>query len=38
MLLATYHKRLADCGIFFGRNAIDGHDGRCYIVNDLGDT
>ncbi|WZZ08216.1 hypothetical protein YC2023_094137 [Brassica napus] len=27
-------KRLADCGIGFGRNAIGGRDGRFYIVTD----
>ncbi|CAN1278747.1 Probable pectate lyase 15, partial [Linum perenne] len=27
-------KRLADCGIGFGRNAIGGRDGRYYVVTD----
>ncbi|KFK39718.1 hypothetical protein AALP_AA3G279700 [Arabis alpina] len=27
-------KRLADCGIGFGRNAIGGRDGRFYVVTD----
>ncbi|KAL0433062.1 UNVERIFIED_CONTAM: putative pectate lyase 8 [Sesamum latifolium] len=30
-------KRLADCGIGFGRNAIGGRDGRYYVVTDPGD-
>lgn len=30
-------KRLADCGIGFGRNAIGGRNGRFYIVTDPGD-
>ncbi|XP_071937665.1 probable pectate lyase 8 isoform X1 [Coffea arabica] len=30
-------KRLADCAIGFGRNAIGGRDGRFYIVTDPGD-
>ncbi|XP_010933171.1 probable pectate lyase 8 isoform X1 [Elaeis guineensis] len=30
-------KRLADCGIGFGRNAIGGRDGRYYVVSDPGD-
>ncbi|KAK3000811.1 hypothetical protein RJ639_017417 [Escallonia herrerae] len=30
-------KRLADCGIGFGRNAIGGRDGRFYVVTDPGD-
>lgn len=30
-------KRLADCGIGFGRNAIGGRDGRFYVVTDSGD-
>ncbi|XP_020588868.1 probable pectate lyase 8 [Phalaenopsis equestris] len=30
-------KRLADCGIGFGRNAIGGRDGRYYIVTDPSD-
>ncbi|KAD7477937.1 hypothetical protein E3N88_01073 [Mikania micrantha] len=30
-------KRLADCGIGFGRNAIGGRDGRFYMVTDSGD-
>ena len=30
-------KRLADCGIGFGRNAIGGRDGRYYVVTDSSD-
>ncbi|XP_074573357.1 putative pectate lyase 8 [Curcuma longa] len=30
-------KRLADCGIGFGRNAIGGRDGNFYVVTDSGD-
>ncbi|XP_071697312.1 probable pectate lyase 8 isoform X2 [Rutidosis leptorrhynchoides] len=30
-------KRLADCGIGYGRNAIGGRDGRYYEVTDAGD-
>ncbi|KAH7573092.1 hypothetical protein JRO89_XS03G0066900 [Xanthoceras sorbifolium] len=30
-------KRLADCGIGFGRNAIGGRDGRFYVVTDARD-
>ncbi|CAN1312822.1 Probable pectate lyase 5, partial [Linum perenne] len=30
-------KRLADCAIGFGKNAIGGRDGRFYIVTDSGD-
>ncbi|KAH9728922.1 putative pectate lyase 8 [Citrus sinensis] len=30
-------KRLADCAIGFGRNAIGGRDGRYYVVSDPGD-
>ncbi|MFS7901144.1 putative pectate lyase [Helianthus anomalus] len=30
-------KRLADCGIGFGRNAIGGRDGRFYMVTNSGD-
>ncbi|MQL73128.1 hypothetical protein Taro_005441 [Colocasia esculenta] len=30
-------RRLADCGIGFGRNAIGGRDGRFYVVSDAGD-
>ncbi|KAJ8547130.1 hypothetical protein K7X08_010716 [Anisodus acutangulus] len=30
-------KRLADCGIGFGRNAIGGRDGLYYVVTDAGD-
>ncbi|KAK8957050.1 putative pectate lyase 8 [Platanthera zijinensis] len=30
-------KRLAECGIGFGRNAIGGRDGRFYVVTDPGD-
>ncbi|XP_073046765.1 probable pectate lyase 8 isoform X1 [Primulina eburnea] len=30
-------KRLADCGIGFGRNAIGGRDGEFYVVTDPGD-
>ncbi|XP_009799817.1 putative pectate lyase 8 [Nicotiana tabacum] len=30
-------KRLADCSIGFGRNAIGGRDGRYYVVTDSGD-
>nr|KJB37784.1 hypothetical protein B456_006G219800 [Gossypium raimondii] len=30
-------KRLADCGIGFGRNAIGGRDGRFYVVTDPND-
>ncbi|KAG6393059.1 hypothetical protein SASPL_147289 [Salvia splendens] len=30
-------RRLADCGIGFGRNAIGGRDGRYYVVTDAGD-
>lgn len=30
-------KRLADCAIGFGRNAIGGRDGRFYVVTDSGD-
>ncbi|XP_009411363.2 probable pectate lyase 8 isoform X1 [Musa acuminata AAA Group] len=32
-----HRKRLADCGIGFGRNAIGGRDGRFYVVTDPGD-
>ncbi|THU56656.1 hypothetical protein C4D60_Mb11t19530 [Musa balbisiana] len=32
-----HRKRLADCGIGFGRNAIGGRDGRYYVVSDPGD-
>ncbi|KAJ6810070.1 putative pectate lyase 8 [Iris pallida] len=32
-----HRKRLADCGIGFGRNAIGGRDGRYYVVTDAGD-
>ncbi|KAL6340333.1 hypothetical protein AAG906_040770 [Vitis piasezkii] len=32
-----HRKRLADCGIGFGRNAIGGRDGRYYVVTDPGD-
>lgn len=31
-------KRLADCGIGFGRNAIGGRDGRYYVVTDSSDN
>ncbi|KAG2726631.1 hypothetical protein I3843_01G118700 [Carya illinoinensis] len=31
-------KRLADCGIGFGRNAIGGRDGRFYVVTDSSDN
>ncbi|KAJ6961753.1 pectate lyase 1 [Populus alba x Populus x berolinensis] len=31
-------KRLADCGIGFGRNAIGGRDGRFYVVTDPSDN
>ncbi|KAG6431281.1 hypothetical protein SASPL_109359 [Salvia splendens] len=37
---ANWHKnrkRLADCGIGFGRNAIGGRDGRFYVVTDPND-
>ncbi|KAJ3682430.1 hypothetical protein LUZ60_015003 [Juncus effusus] len=30
-------KRLADCGIGFGRNALGGRDGDYYVVTDSGD-
>ncbi|KAG6538686.1 hypothetical protein ZIOFF_003814 [Zingiber officinale] len=30
-------KRLADCGIGFGRNALGGRDGEVYVVTDPGD-
>ncbi|KAG9141576.1 hypothetical protein Leryth_022248 [Lithospermum erythrorhizon] len=30
-------KRLADCGIGFGRNAVGGRDGRYYVVTDPND-
>ncbi|RWW86899.1 hypothetical protein BHE74_00004307 [Ensete ventricosum] len=30
-------KKLADCGIGFGRNAIGGRDGELYVVTDSGD-
>ncbi|KAG6574874.1 putative pectate lyase 15 [Cucurbita argyrosperma subsp. argyrosperma] len=30
-------KRLAECGIGFGRNAIGGRDGRFYVVTDSSD-
>ncbi|KAK9090249.1 hypothetical protein Sjap_023426 [Stephania japonica] len=30
-------RRLADCAIGFGRNAIGGRDGRIYVVTDSGD-
>ncbi|CAN1140825.1 Probable pectate lyase 15 [Linum perenne] len=30
----THRKRLADCAIGFGRNAIGGRDGRYYVVTD----
>lgn len=30
-------KRLANCGIGFGRNAVGGRDGRYYVVSDPGD-
>ncbi|XP_010558823.1 PREDICTED: probable pectate lyase 8 [Tarenaya hassleriana] len=30
-------KRLAECSIGFGRNAIGGRDGRYYVVSDPGD-
>ncbi|KAI5680003.1 hypothetical protein M9H77_01230 [Catharanthus roseus] len=30
-------KRLADCAIGFGRNAIGGRDGKYYVVTDPGD-
>ncbi|KAE8676260.1 putative pectate lyase 15 [Hibiscus syriacus] len=30
-------RRLANCGIGFGRNAIGGRDGRYYVVTDSGD-
>ncbi|URD81671.1 Pectate lyase [Musa troglodytarum] len=33
----VHRKRLADCGIGFGRNAIGGRDGRYYVVSDAGD-
>ncbi|KAH7517503.1 hypothetical protein FEM48_Zijuj09G0071800 [Ziziphus jujuba var. spinosa] len=32
-----HRKRLANCGIGFGRNAVGGRDGRYYVVNDPGD-
>ncbi|KAJ8467824.1 hypothetical protein OPV22_030376 [Ensete ventricosum] len=32
-----HRKRLADCGIGFGRNAMGGRDGRFYVVTDPGD-
>ncbi|THU55011.1 hypothetical protein C4D60_Mb11t02080 [Musa balbisiana] len=32
-----HRKRLADCGIGFGRNAIGGREGRFYVVTDSGD-
>ncbi|RWV83466.1 hypothetical protein GW17_00054920, partial [Ensete ventricosum] len=32
-----HRKRLADCGIGFGRNAIGGREGRYYVVSDPGD-
>ncbi|XP_056170197.1 probable pectate lyase 8 isoform X2 [Syzygium oleosum] len=30
-------KRLADCAIGFGRNAVGGRDGKYYVVSDPGD-
>ncbi|KAL0390852.1 UNVERIFIED_CONTAM: putative pectate lyase 14 [Sesamum calycinum] len=30
-------RRLADCAIGFGRNAVGGRDGRYYVVSDPGD-
>ncbi|XP_017698232.2 probable pectate lyase 8 [Phoenix dactylifera] len=32
-----HRKRLADCGIGFGHNAVGGRDGRLYVVTDPGD-
>ncbi|XP_042478714.1 probable pectate lyase 1 isoform X2 [Macadamia integrifolia] len=32
-----HRKRLADCGIGFGRNAVGGRDGRFYVVTDPSD-
>ncbi|KAK1552313.1 hypothetical protein Q3G72_014352 [Acer saccharum] len=32
-----YRKKLADCAIGFGRNAVGGKHGRFYIVNDTSD-
>ncbi|KAB5527821.1 hypothetical protein DKX38_021686 [Salix brachista] len=32
-----HRKRLANCGIGFGRNAVGGRDGRYYVVNNPGD-
>ncbi|KAI9125891.1 hypothetical protein K1719_003309 [Acacia pycnantha] len=34
---AKNRKRLADCAIGFGKNAIGGRDGRYYVVTDPGD-
>ncbi|CAN1767230.1 Probable pectate lyase 15 [Linum perenne] len=33
----THRKRLANCAIGFGRNAIGGRDGRYYVVTDPND-
>nr|GMD12231.1 probable pectate lyase 8 [Ipomoea batatas] len=32
-----HRKRLANCAIGFGRNAVGGRDGRYYVVSDPGD-
>ncbi|KAI5599721.1 hypothetical protein POPTR_002G238800v4 [Populus trichocarpa] len=32
-----HRKRLANCGIGFGRNAVGGRDGRFYVVSNPGD-
>ncbi|ERN15865.1 hypothetical protein AMTRI_Chr07g76630 [Amborella trichopoda] len=37
-LWARRRKRLADCGIGFGRNAVGGRDGRYYVVTDSSDN
>ncbi|CAN6460484.1 unnamed protein product [Victoria cruziana] len=34
---SSNRKRLADCGIGFGRNAVGGRDGRYYVVTDPSD-
>lgn len=33
-----HRKRLADCGIGFGKDAIGGRNGRFYIVTDSSDN
>ncbi|KAL8038761.1 hypothetical protein ABFX02_11G129000 [Erythranthe guttata] len=32
----THRRRLADCAIGFGKNAVGGRDGRTYVVTDSG--